>query len=237
MQLPILLLVFIASLVGTTTGFGTSTILVPVLTLWFPFTQVLLFGGVIHWFGNLWKMYFFKKGASLVLLTSFGLFGLIASFVGAQATLALPETLSGKLLGVFLIAYSLFTFTNPKAQLKNTYLNASLGGVLSGLSAGLFGVGGAIRGAFLSAFGLKKAVYLFTAGFMGLIIDSSRLVGYWHSGAGVGQFGWGLLAVSIPVSLAGAWVAKRLVDRIPQTKFRLLILSALLLLGIRYISL
>jgi hypothetical protein len=54
-------LVFIASFAGTLTGFGTSTILVPFLSLWFSLPATLLFVGIIHWFGDIWKMIFFKK--------------------------------------------------------------------------------------------------------------------------------------------------------------------------------
>jgi len=50
------LLVFVASIVGTFSGFGTSTIMVPVMLLFFPLPVTLLFVGVIHWFGDIWKM-------------------------------------------------------------------------------------------------------------------------------------------------------------------------------------
>lgn len=45
-------LTLIASCIGTMTGFGTSTIMVPVLSLFLPLPLVLLFAGIIHWFGD-----------------------------------------------------------------------------------------------------------------------------------------------------------------------------------------
>jgi len=42
--LLITLLTFIAALLGTVTGFGISTIMLPVLLLFIPLTQVLLLG-------------------------------------------------------------------------------------------------------------------------------------------------------------------------------------------------
>jgi hypothetical protein len=148
-----------------------------------------------------------------------------------------PEETIKQLLGAFLAGYSFLSFVNPKLKLKNNYLNASIGGILSGLTAGFFGVGGVVRGAFLTAFGLKKATYLFTAGFLGLFIDSSRLFSYWNNGALLENLGSTTLVISILVSLVGAWIAKRVIDYIPEKGFRYVVLFALLLLGLYYLLL
>ena len=60
--LALALLVFVASSIGTFSGFGTSTIMVPVMLLFFPLPVTLLFVGIIHWFGDLWKMMLFRTG-------------------------------------------------------------------------------------------------------------------------------------------------------------------------------
>ena len=46
----LVLLTFFASIIGTLAGFGTSTIMVPILSLFYPFSLVLFFVGIIHWF-------------------------------------------------------------------------------------------------------------------------------------------------------------------------------------------
>ena len=48
MALLVVLLTFLAAFAGTVTGFGTSTILVPILSLWYPLPETLLFVGVVH---------------------------------------------------------------------------------------------------------------------------------------------------------------------------------------------
>lgn len=231
----ILISVLVAAFLGTLTGFGTSTILIPLLSLSYPFVEVLLFVGIVHWFGNLWKMIFFRSGASRSFLWSFGVPGLVASVLGASLTLSISQYLFEKLFGVFLLFYSALIYAKPTAKLPKTLPVAALGGILSGLAAGVFGVGGAIRAVFLSAFGLKKAAYLFTAGAMGLVIDSSRLVTYWTGGATVKSFGLLLLFVSIPISFIGAWIAQRTVNRLPQHAFRFVVITALTVLGVRYL--
>ena len=133
------------------------------------------------------------------------------------------------------MAYAVFLFTHTlfKLSTKNP-LTAVIGGGLSGFFAGIFGVGGAIRAAFLSAFDLKKAVFLATAGVIGLVVDSTRLLTYLQCGARLDNlFFWGLLAF-IPTSFLGAMVAKRIVDRIPQNVFRVTVAVFLLFVGFRF---
>ncbi len=176
--------VFLASGIGIFTGFGTSTIMVPVMLLFFPLPLTLLFVGVIHWFGDLWKMILFRKGLRRWrLILWFAVPGIFASYSGASLSLAVKEEVLTRVLGVFLLLYVLFIFLKREWKLPEHNLTAGAGGLFSGFAAGIFGVGDAIRGAFLSAFNLPKEIYLFTSGVMVLIIDSTRIAGYLAGGA------------------------------------------------------
>lgn len=230
-----LLLTFISGAVGTMTGFGTSTIMVPVLSLFLPLPQTLLFVGVIHWFGDIWKMIFFKKGFNKKLILLFGIPGIIFSFFAAKLPVTVSESLLQRLLGLFLILYVAFLFFKPDWKMKPSSKNAVVGGSLSGFFSGVFGVGGAIRSTFLTAFNLEKSVFLFTSGAIGLLIDSSRLSQYLLSNVRLNSDLLITLILCIPISLFGAYIAKKLVDTIPQKTFRLVIAIGLLLVGIRYL--
>lgn len=231
----ILLLTLVSATIGTMTGFGTSTIMVPILSLFFPIPETLLFVGVVHWFGDIWKMLFFKKGFHWKLILLFGVPGIVASFLAARLPLALPETVLSRSLGLFLIAYVSFLFFKTNWKVSASQPSAVLGGTLSGFFSGIFGVGGAIRSTFLTAFDLPKSVFLFTSGAIGLLIDSSRIAQYWMSGIRLDPLLSSSLLLSILVSLFGAYIAKKLVDKIPQERFRLFVAIALLLVGIRYL--
>ena len=230
-------LTLIAATIGTMTGFGTSTIMVPVLSLFLPLPVVLLFAGVIHWFGDIWKMLFFKKGFNWKLILLFGIPGIIVSFWAARLPLTLPEELLQRSLGLFLILYVGFIWFKPTWKMKPSNNNALLGGALSGFFSGIFGVGGAVRSTFLSAYDLPKSVFLFTSGVIGLLIDSSRVTQYFISGIRVEGSLLLALVACIPISLVGAYLAKKLVDKIPQKQFRLFIAVALFLVGSRYLFL
>jgi uncharacterized membrane protein YfcA len=122
-------------------------------------------------------------------------------------------------------------------QVPETTVTAVTGGALYGFAAGIFGIGGAVRGAFLSAFDLPKAVYIATAGAIGLVIDSGRIVTYWWEGAEIGsRLLWGLL-LFVPVSLAGAKVAERIVEKIPHDRFRTVVAVFLCLIGLKLLLL
>jgi len=78
------ILTFVASILGTATGFGTSTVMVPILSLIFPVPVTLLFVGLIHLCGDVWKVILFRTGFDWKLVLGFGLSGIVASFIGAS---------------------------------------------------------------------------------------------------------------------------------------------------------
>ena len=216
----IALVTLIASAVGTITGFGTSTIMVPVLVSFYPLPQTLLLVGIVHWFGDIWKMLLFRGGVRWRLIFLFGVTGIAATVAGGLLVFRAPEGLLPRLLGAFLLAYVVFILGKSRFRLPQTNGFALTGGALYGLFAGLFGVGGAVRGAFLAAYDLPKAVYIFTAGAIGLAIDSGRVATYlWQGAALDDRLWWGLL-LFIPVSFAGAKIGEWIVGRIPQDSFR-----------------
>ena len=75
--------VFIASAIGTLTGFGVSTVMLPVAMLFYPYQEALMFVGIIHWFGNIWKLVLFRQSIQWKLILCFGIPGIGASYLGA----------------------------------------------------------------------------------------------------------------------------------------------------------
>ncbi|MHC4229124.1 MAG: sulfite exporter TauE/SafE family protein [Planctomycetota bacterium] len=235
--LLILIVVIVASCLGTMTGFGTSTIMVPVLLIFYPLPQTLLFVGIIHWFGNIWKLILFRKGFQWKLVLSFGIPGIAATFFGASLVFSISGVILSRILGTFLICYVIYLFLKSSFKIKPSLLTGACGGALSGFLAGLFGIGGAVRGLFLTAFDLPKEVYITTAGAIALIIDTTRLTTYVSEGARLERLlMWGLIAF-IPASFLGARIAKSIVNKIPQEHFRKVVAVFLLLIGIKLVFL
>ncbi|MFU8771563.1 MAG: sulfite exporter TauE/SafE family protein [Anaerolineales bacterium] len=231
----IALVTFLAAGVGTISGFGTSTIMVPVLIFFFPYPVTLLFVGIIHWFGDIWKMAFFPSGINWRVILGFGLIGILASYLGAMLTLRIPGELLLRALGAFLLAYVIFLFLKRGWQLPQDLRTMISGGALSGFFAGIFGVGGAVRGTFLTAFNLPKATYIFTSGAIALFIDTARIITYISEGVRLDSLLLYGLIVFIPMSFLGAFVAKKVVDRIPQSAFRLVVAAFIGLIALRFL--
>jgi len=235
-KMEIILITFavvIASFVGTLTGFGTSTLLVPVLLSFYPIGQTLLFVGIIHWFGNIWKLLLFRKGFQWKLILSFGIPGIAATYIGASLVFEISTVLLSRILGSFLIIYVIYLFTKSSFKIKQNLIAGACGGALSGFFAGLFGMGGAIRGLFLTSFDLPKAVYIATAGAIALTIDTTRLTTYIINDARLPVLLLRGLLIFVPASFLGAKMAKSVVDKIPQEYFRKVIAAFLLLMGIK----
>jgi uncharacterized membrane protein YfcA len=165
-------------------------------------------------------MLLFRSGIRWRLILLFGATGVVATVIGGFLVFQAPEHILRRVLGAFLLAYVLLLLTKERFQIPQTTATALSGGALYGLSAGIFGVGGAVRGAFLAAYDLPKAVYIFTAGAIGLVIDSGRIATYLWQGAELhARLLWGLL-LFVPISFIGAKLAEHVVDRIPQERFR-----------------
>ncbi len=227
-----------ASAVGTITGFGVSTVMVPIFLFFYPLAETLLLVGVIHWFGDLWKMFLFKKGVNWKLLFSFGIPGIITGWYGATLVFKLSTIILTQIVGTLLVAYVIFITLKPKFQLKPTFGIAFWGGAGSGILGGISGVGGgALRAVILTAFNLPKEVYIFTSGLLGFVIDASRITTYIVEGTKIPKHLILGMVVFIPASLAGAKIGKVLADKIPQNKFRLVIAFFLFLIGVKFVLL
>jgi uncharacterized membrane protein YfcA len=231
--IALVLLTLGASYVGTLTGFGMSTIMVPALLFFLPLPETLLFTAVVHLFGDVWKMLLFRKGVDWKLVAWFGVPGVVMSWLGASLSLRVPEVLLSRTLGASLVMYAVFLFARPSFKIAASDASAALGGALSGLLAGIFGIGGPPRAAFLAAFKLKKVAYVFASGAIAFAVDATRIAGYAFGGARLASPLVTGLLVAVPVSLLGALIAQKSLARVSEEAYRNVIAAFLLLVGLK----
>lgn len=209
--------------------------MIPVLVIFFPPVEAIFLTAIVHWFGNIWKIALFRSGFNLRLFLLFGVVGTATSYLGAFISLGANEQILLRLLGAFLAGYALFLLLQSRFKIPPGNLTAVSGGALSGFFAGMFGIGGAIRSAFLTAFDLPKAVYIAVVGAIGLLVDSTRIIAYFAGGATLPKELWYGLLLFIPISFVGAQIAKKVVDKIPQKQFRAIITIFLFGIGLKLI--
>src|SRR3989338_1276706 len=160
MPLLFFLSAFIAEVIGTTAGFGSSTGFLPLALFFYDFKTSLVLVAILHIFGNIGRISFFRYGLDKHLLLTFGIPSVLLTLVGAILIPYLPQVTLKGILGIFLALYALLFLWRDNFRVQPTTSNAILGGGLSGFLAGLIGTGGALRGAFLTAFAVPKQMYI-----------------------------------------------------------------------------
>lgn len=226
------LIAFVSEIVGTMVGFGSSTIALPLSLLLFDFKTALILVAFLHIFGNIGRISFFRFGLDKNILLKFGLISVVFTVAGAVLVNFTPqETLKG-ILGIFLMAYTIMSWSG-KLKLKASNLSTFLGGSLSGFFAGLIGTGGALRGAFLSAFQLPKEKYIATAAAIALAVDITRIPIYLQQGYLDKNLYW-FVPVIFLMAISGSFVGKKIVEKIPQVFFRKIILISIVAIGLKF---
>jgi uncharacterized protein len=223
---------FAAEVVATMAGFGSSTLLMPVATLLFDFPTALLLVGVFHVAGSGSRVVFFRHGLVRRVLLGFGLPSLALTLAGALLVRSTSEALLKGLLGLFLIVYAGLSLWHG-LRLRPTLGAMATGGAVSGFLAGLIGTGGALRGAFLSAFAMPRDQYLANAAAIAFAVDLTRLPVYFGQGFSR-SIPWTYYPLLVGIAWLGAFAGRKLVARIAQERFRRVVFALLLLTGLLF---
>lgn len=229
------LLVWIASFIGTITGFGTSTLLIPVLLSFFEPVTTLLFVGIIHWASSFWRILLFYRGFNKKLILLFGVPGIFAAFVGGYLPHLVSPVLLTRIMGFFLLLYSLSTLLKYEFSFPQRWETLVIGGIFSGFLSGLTGIGGAVRSAFLSAFTLNTMTFLATMGVIGFAVDSARVIVYLLSGVTLDMWLWKSLLLCMPASFLGVLIGKKIVLRVSEYQFQKIVAGAIGIIALKLI--
>lgn len=224
-------LLFIAEVLGTLGGFGSSMLVMPIATRFLPFEQALGLTAVFHVFSNASKIILFRKGMDRRLLLRMGAPAVAGVLAGAILAARVDTDALAIALGLTLLALSTMLFLLPRIRIAPTARNAIGGGLLSGFIAGLVGTGGAVRGITLAAFGLEKQVFIATSAWIDMGVDLSRSAVYWSQGF-VDPRLWRYLPVLAVVSWAGSWMGRRILEHIDQALFEKLVLVLVFVVGL-----
>lgn len=226
-----LLLALLAEIIGTIGGFGSSVFFVPLGNFYFDFQSVLGLTAIFHLSSNLSKIFLFKKGLDKRLILSIGVPSVIFVIIGGFLSNILFGTFLEIFLGIFLVGFSLLFLIKRKLIISPTNKNAIIGGSFSGFSAGLLGTGGAIRGLTMASFNLEKSVFIATSAFIDFLIDFSRTFVYYNNGY-IHNHDLKYVPFLFVIGVVGSFIGKKILNYIPQNKFRRLSLFLIFVIGI-----
>ncbi len=225
-----ILLALIAEILGTGGGFGSSVFFIPIAAFFLDFHSVLGITAVFHVSSNLTKIFMFRKGVDKKLILYLGIPAVIAVLLGAYFSKYVVSSGLEVALAIFLIISSIVFLLVKTITIKPTKLNSVIGGVLSGGIAGLIGTGGAIRGITLTSFKLSSAVFIATSAIIDLGVDASRAVVYWYNGF-LHAHDLYLIPLLAIASVVGTFIGKKLLTRISDEKFRVIVLVLIIITG------
>ncbi len=227
---------FLAAAAATIAGFGSSTLLIPVATLFLDLRTSIFIVAVFHLFNNLFKIRAFWKSIDFTAFRQFGIPSVLLSFTGAALSSVLPISIIKSVLGAFLILYALISLLKPEMHFPKTRFSAVLGGGLSGLLAGLIGLGGAIRAAFLIGYQFAKQVYIATSAIIAGVIDITRIPTYIFTDAVTDPVVYTWMPFLVVSAYLGVKTGKYFLGRISQDLFRKIVFGALILMGLKLLS-
>lgn len=225
-----LFLALLAEILGTVGGFGSSLFFVPIASLFLDFYSVLGITALLHVASNVSKIVLFRKGIDKKLLLRLGIPSVLFVLLGAWLSKYVDTHILELLLAVFLIVLSIVLFFAKNIHLAPTWFNTWLGGSLSGTLAGLIGTGGAIRGLFLSAFGLEKEIFVATSALIDLGVDVSR-AGIYTANGYVHRHDLYLLPFLFGISFLGTYLGKLILSRLQAETFRKTVLVMVCIMG------
>lgn len=234
MDILFFLAAFVSEIVGTIAGFGSSTVFLPLALLFFDFKTALVLVALLHIFGNIGRMSFFRHGLDRRTILTFGIPSVVFTLVGAWSISYLPQALLKGILGIFLVIYAGISLWKENITVKPSIESSIFGGGLSGFLAGLIGTGGALRGAFLTAFGLPKEKHIATAAAIAIAVDMTRIPVYFAGGFLAKTDVWYIPFLFV-IALAGSYAGKQIVKHIPQKRFTKIVLIAITTIGLKFI--
>lgn len=225
------ILAFIAEIIGTIGGFGSSLFFVPLANFYFDFHTVLGITAMFHLFSNASKISLFKEGLDKKLIIWIGIPSVVFVIIGAILSNYLDNKNAELYIGLFLSSFSILILAFPKIKLSATKNNSIIGGASSGLLAGLLGTGGAVRGLTMAAFNLEKNVFLASSAVIDMAVDSSRFVVYLIQGYMKWDFLY-YIPFLILIAYAGSYIGKRILNKLSQDYFRKASLILILITGL-----
>lgn len=236
--LDLLLLVSAAALVASTlaavTGFGGAAVLLPVLVFAFGTRNAVPILTVAQLVGNLSRVGFNRRELDLRVVGWFSLgavpFGVLGGLLFAAAPIG-PLT---RLLGVFLLLTVVWRRLRPKSDARPPLRRFALIGAGASFLSALLGSVGPLMAPFFLAYGLVKGAYIGTEALSTVVMHVTKLVAY--RGAAVLPGSSIAIGLSLgPLMVAGSWLGKRLVDRLPERVFVGLIELTLVVAGLLFV--
>lgn len=226
---------FVISAIVLYSGFGLSTLLLPVFALFFPLPTAIAAAAIVHLVSNLFKFYLFRRFINWPTVFKFGIPAMFAAIIGSLllSNITADEEFLARIIGGLIIFFALFELLPVLKKIVIPPKWLSLGGLISGFFGGLSGHQGAIRSAFLLKTQNSKDSFIATGVAIAVMVDISRLLIYGTSFIAFTNNDISTaLVVAIGASLLGILVGNKFYKKINLQVIQNLVGALLLLIGV-----
>ncbi|MET8154339.1 sulfite exporter TauE/SafE family protein [Actinoplanes sp. NPDC049668] len=232
--LPASAAAFLLAVLSAVAGFGGGVLLLPVFTALFGLRVAVPMLTLTQVSSNAFRVWLNRGELRWRLIGWFAVGAVPLAVAGGLLLAHAPLGPLKRLLGGFLIAVVIWRRCNPHPR-RPTDRSFAAVGAASGLGSALLGSVGPLTAPFFLAYGLTRAAYIGTEAAGAMTMHLSKLAAY---GAGDLLAGRVLLfgVALTPATLAGAWVGKRIVGRISDRVFVILVEIGLLAAGVLFLA-
>lgn len=222
----------VAAAIASVTGFGSATILIPFATLVIDLKQAIVLVAFFHFFSNAFRLVMLRRSVDRRLVLVYGMPSIAFALVGAWLFGSLHVGVLAVGFAGFIIVFALYSLVNPSWSLPDRNAILVSGGALSGLTAGLIGLGGAIRSMFLISTRIEKEVYIATSAAIAVVVDVSRISVYLANGNLDAKYYWYIIPL-ITIAFLGTNLGTRVLHRLPGLVIKRSVLALLIMVGLK----
>lgn len=228
-DLALSLIALISEIIGTVSGFGSSTFFVPAATLVESFHFVLALTAILHVLGNSSKIVLFWRRFPIKDCLPLAIPFIVFTGIGAALTSVLPVDRLRVVLGIALMIIAISHIIPAKLTLSKK-LNTVLMGV-SGFFTGLVGTGGALRGSALRSMRLERNAFVFVSSFIDFGGDALRAGMYIRDGY-MDWSQWYYIPLLAIAAISGSWSGRWILARIEQSTFEKIVTVLIFISGV-----
>jgi len=221
---------FATAILSAVAGFGGGVLLLPIFIAALGTRDAVAVLTVTQLASNGSRVWLNRTEIHTRLVGVFAIGAIPAAVVGAILLSTAPLPALTKVIGGFLLIMVVWRRLRPPAARVGDAAFAGIGAA-SGFGSAFLGSVGPMAAPFFLARGLVRGAYIGTEAASAVVMHLTKLIVF--GAAAVLTVRTGLIGLALsPASAAGAWVGKRIVDRLPTRVFVLLVEVSLVASGV-----
>jgi uncharacterized membrane protein YfcA len=234
-ELIVLIAATFGGAVASIAGFGIGSLLTPAIASATGTKLAVALVSIPHALGTSIRFWRFRRDIDWSVVRSFGVTSAAGGLTGALLNTWATSRALEVVFGCLLVLAGLSQITGYAKRWRLRGALAWLGGALSGFFGGLVGNQGGIRTAAMLGFEVDKRQFVATTTAVALLIDMARVPVYLVTETRAILEMWPTLLVATAGVAIGTLFGERLLARVPEQKFRLVVGTLLLALGVSFL--